>query len=65
MVYISQTALQGNIDKKADKATTLVGYNISDAYAKAEADSAISTAAKKHADNAVASLKADIEAALT
>ena len=40
----AQTTLQANIDKKADKATTLAGYNISDAYTKAEADSAISTA---------------------
>ena len=40
----AQTALQANIDKKADSATTLAGYGISDAYTKAEADSAISTA---------------------
>jgi hypothetical protein len=32
------------LDKKADKATTLAGYGITDAYTKGEADSAIATA---------------------
>lgn len=40
----AKTALQANIDKKANKATTLAGYGITDAYTKAESDSAISTA---------------------
>ena len=37
-------ALAAKINGKADKATTLAGYGISDAYTKAEADGAISTA---------------------
>lgn len=37
--------VQANIENKADKATTLAGYNISDAYTKAEVDDAISNAA--------------------
>lgn len=37
-------ALKAKIDGKADKATTLAGYGISDAYTKTEVDSAISTA---------------------
>lgn len=36
--------LQGNIDKKADKATSLEGYGIKDAYTKDETNTAISTA---------------------
>ena len=37
-------ALKAKIDGKADKATTLAGYGISDAYTKAQVDGAISTA---------------------
>ena len=40
----AQTALQSNIDKKADKADTLFGYGITDAFTKEETNSAISTA---------------------
>ena len=39
-----KTELQANIDKKADKATTLAGYGIADAYTKDEANTAIATA---------------------
>lgn len=38
------TALAALINGKADKATTLAGYGITDAYTKSEADNAISTA---------------------
>lgn len=38
------SALKAKIDGKADKATTLAGYGITDAYTKAEVDGAISTA---------------------
>ena len=40
----AKTALQGEIDKKATKATTLAGYGIADAYTKEQADAAIQTA---------------------
>lgn len=38
------TALRENITGKANKATTLAGYGISDAYTKSEVDAAISSA---------------------
>lgn len=38
------TNLQTTLDGKANKATTLAGYGISDAYTKGETDSAIATA---------------------
>ena len=38
------TGLQTALDGKADKATTLAGYGITDAYTKGETDSAIATA---------------------
>ena len=38
------TALQESITGKADKATTLAGYGIGDAYTKSEVDAAISSA---------------------
>lgn len=38
------TTLQGTVAGKADKATTLAGYGITDAYTKGEADAAISAA---------------------
>ena len=38
------TALQESITGKADKATTLAGYGIADAYTKSEVDAAISSA---------------------
>lgn len=38
------TGLQGALDGKADKATTLAGYGITDAYTKGEADSKIAQA---------------------
>ena len=38
------TSLQGALDGKADKATNLAGYGITDAYTKGETDSAIATA---------------------
>lgn len=40
----AKSALETEIAKKANSATTLAGYGIGDAYTKAEADSAISTA---------------------
>ena len=40
----AKTELQGKIDKKADKATTLAGYGIADAYTKGETDTKISEA---------------------
>lgn len=40
----AKEALQGNIDKKADTATTLAGYGISDAYTKEEVNSEITSA---------------------
>ncbi len=40
----AKTALQANIDKKADAATTLAGYGIADAYTKAQTDTKISEA---------------------
>lgn len=42
-VGAAKTELQANIDKKADKATTLAGYGIADAYTKDEANTAIAT----------------------
>lgn len=43
-VNAAKTKLQANIDAKADKATTLAGYGIADAYTKDEANTAIATA---------------------
>lgn len=43
-VSAAKTALQTNIDKKADKATTLAGYGIADAYTKAQVDNNIASA---------------------
>lgn len=43
-VTAAKTNLQANIDKKADKATTLAGYGIADAYTKGEANTAIAAA---------------------
>lgn len=43
-VNAAKTELQDNIDAKADKATTLAGYGIADAYTKDEANTAIATA---------------------
>lgn len=43
-VTAAKTKLQANIDKKADKATTLAGYGIADAYTKDEANTAIAAA---------------------
>ncbi len=40
----AKTALQTNINKKANSATSLAGYGISDAYTKTQVDSAISSA---------------------
>lgn len=40
----AKTELQGKIDKKADKATTLAGYGIADAYTKTQTDTKISEA---------------------
>ena len=40
----AKTTLQGEIDKKATKATTLAGYGIADAYTKDETNTAIQTA---------------------
>lgn len=43
-VSSAKTELQASIDAKADKATTLAGYGIADAYTKAQVDSNITTA---------------------
>lgn len=43
-VTAAKTKLQANIDKKANKATTLAGYGIADAYTKDEANTAIAAA---------------------
>lgn len=43
-VTAAKTELQANIDKKADKAATLAGYGIADAYTKDEANTAIAAA---------------------
>lgn len=43
-VTAAETKLQANIDKKANKATTLAGYGIADAYTKDEANTAIAAA---------------------
>lgn len=43
-VTAAKTELQANIDKKANKATTLAGYGIADAYTKNEANTAIAAA---------------------
>lgn len=43
-VTAAKTELQANIDKKANKATTLAGYGIADAYTKDEANTAIAAA---------------------
>jgi hypothetical protein len=43
-VTAAKTELQANIDKKADKTTTLAGYGIADAYTKDEANTAIAAA---------------------
>ena len=42
----------GQLNKKADKATTLAGYGINDAYTKTEADNAITNAVSGKADKA-------------
>lgn len=56
------TALATEINKKADKATTLKGYGIADAYTKAETDSAITTAVAKadHLKRAIVDVLPDI-----
>ena len=41
---MSQDAVTKELAKKADKATTLSGYSITDAYTKSEVDAAIATA---------------------
>lgn len=43
----AKSALETEIAKKADSATTLAGYGITDAYTKADADTAIATAVAK------------------
>lgn len=43
-VTAAKTELRANIDKKADKATTLAGYGIANAYTKDEANTAIAAA---------------------
>lgn len=43
-ITAAKTELQANIDKKANKATTLAGYGIADAYTKDEANTAIAAA---------------------
>ena len=43
-VTAAKTELQANIDKKANKATALAGYGITDAYTKNEVNTAIATA---------------------
>ena len=43
-VGAAKTELQGNIDKKANKATTLAGYGITDAYTSGQTDTKIAEA---------------------
>ena len=43
-VTVAKTALQAEIDKKANKATTLAGYGIADAYTKTQVDNNIASA---------------------
>lgn len=43
-VGAAKTELQANIDKKADKATTLAGYGITDAYTSGQTDTKIAEA---------------------
>lgn len=55
------SALKAKIDGKADKATTLAGYGIEDAYTKVETDGAISTAK----DQAVATAGTQADSKIT
>lgn len=54
----------GNVENtKADKATTLAGYGISDAYTKTQTDSLFSSAAE-NVDTKIAGVKTELEAAI-
>lgn len=43
LVTTLETSVNASLDNKADKATTLAGYGITDAYTKTEVDSSIAT----------------------
>lgn len=64
-VGAAKTELQANIDKKADKATTLAGYGIADAYTKDEANTAIATAVANahHLKRAIVSVLPEVSEA--
>ena len=49
--YNDFTDLQTTVDNKADKATTLAGYGITDAYTKTAADSLLNAKANTNLDN--------------
>ena len=59
------TGLQAALDSKANKATTLAGYGITDAYTKGETDSAIATAvaAAPHLKRSIVEQLPDVEEA--
>lgn len=58
------TTLEGTVANKADKATTLTGYGIKDAYTKSEVDSAMSTL-KRNAYQVVEELPVSGEEGIT
>lgn len=64
-VTAAKTELQANIDKKADKATTLAGYGIADAYTKDEANTAIAAAVANahHLKRAIVSVLPEVSEA--
>ena len=64
-VTAAKTELQANIDTKADKATTLAGYGIADAYTKDEANTAIAAAVANahHLKREIVSVLPEVSAA--
>jgi len=53
-IKVAVDAINTAVEGKADKATTLAGYNIGDAYTKTETDAAVATAKKAGTDAAAA-----------
>lgn len=64
-VTAAKTELQANIDTKADKATTLAGYGIANAYTKDEANTAIAAAVANahHLKREIVSVLPEVSAA--
>ena len=64
-VTAAKIKLQTNIDTKADKATTLAGYGIADAYTKDEANTAIAAAVANahHLKREIVSVLPEVSAA--